>query len=339
MIRDDRILTGKRILLFIPVFFGYESIIKKSMEMMGALVDFYDERSIKSNFSKALLKINPALFKRKSEKYFNKIITEHKNTSFDYIIIIKCDMISERILDKLRNEHPEAKLCLHLWDSVKNIPNIKKKIPYFDCITSFDRNDCIARKELRFRPLFFSSLVLEHKESNYLYDIAFCGTIHSDRYCVIKKIEKLSDDLKLKFYKFAYIQSRFVYYFYRFSNKCFKNSTPQDFSFIKKPQEELYAIEMSSRIILDIQHPKQSGLTIRTIEMLGMKKKLITTNTDIINYDFYDPSNICIIDRNNPKLDQEFLTVPYKDLAESIYDNYYINQWILDVLGIGEIAL
>ena len=27
---------------------------------------------------------------------------------------------------------------------------------------------------------------------------------------------------------------------------------------------------------------------MRTIEVLGMRKKLITTNEDIVNYDFYD---------------------------------------------------
>ena len=35
---------------------------------------------------------------------------------------------------------------------------------------------------------------------------------------------------------------------------------------------------------------------MRTIEMLGALK-MITTNAEIQNYDFYHPNNICIVDR------------------------------------------
>ena len=73
---------------------------------------------------------------------------------------------------------------------------------------------------------------------------------------------------------------------------------------------------------------------MRTIEMIGMKKKLITTNKDIVNYDFYRPSNICIIDKNEIRIDQDFLESPYEELPDSVYEKYSLHQWVLDVLGI-----
>ena len=65
---------------------------------------------------------------------------------------------------------------------------------------------------------------------------------------------------------------------------------------------------------------------MRTIEMVGLRKKLITTNAEIVNYDFYDSSNICIINRNSPVLDQNFISVPYKELPDSIYQKYSLRQ-------------
>ena len=73
------------------------------------------------------------------------------------------------------------------------------------------------------------------------------------------------------------------------------------------PSEQLTAKLKQSKTVVDIQHPKQSGLTMRTIEMLGANKKMITTNADIQNYDFYHPNNICIVDRNNVVVPPEFI--------------------------------
>ena len=62
----------------------------------------------------------------------------------------------------------------------------------------------------------------------------------------------------------------------------------------------------NSRVVLDLPHPMQTGLTMRTIEAIGSKKKLITTNVDIVNYDFYNPKNILLIERENINFDKSF---------------------------------
>ena len=53
-----------------------------------------------------------------------------------------------------------------------------------------------------------------------------------------------------------------------------------------------------------------------------MNKKLITTNPDIINYDFYNPNNIHVIDEENIRFDAEFFNVPYEPIPEYKYNNY-----------------
>jgi len=61
------------------------------------------------------------------------------------------------------------------------------------------------------------------------------------------------------------------------------------------------------KTIIDIERPLQKGLTMRTIEMLGTNKKIITTN------------NIFIIDRNNPIIDEIFLNKEYQEIDKNIH--------------------
>ena len=66
-------LKNKNILFFAPAFFGYEYKIKREMVCLGANVDLFDERSIKSAFHRALLKISPKIFKHRTNNYYSKI--------------------------------------------------------------------------------------------------------------------------------------------------------------------------------------------------------------------------------------------------------------------------
>ena len=74
------------------------------------------------------------------------------------------------------------------------------------------------------------------------------------------------------------------------------------------------------------------GLTMRTIELLGLQKKIITTNIDIVNYDFYNPVNILIIDRDSPKINKEFFTTPFTPIPQEIVSKYIISNWLKRML-------
>lgn len=323
-------LLQKKILLFSQYFFGYEEKIAQKMREYGAEVLLYDEMSVKTSFERALLKVTPNIFKKKTESYYRRIIKKERDVSFDFILFIDCEMPTKQILKECREAFPKAKYCLYMWDSIENLKGIKQKFKYFDYISSFDREDA-NRNHLVFRPLFFSDdYRAEGKNVDYKYDLSFIGTIHSDRYAIIKKLKNSIKSI----YIYPYLQSRFVYYYYKITKSEFKNTIIHDFKFDKIDSNLIAKIVKESRAILDIQHPKQTGLTMRTLEMLGMKKKIITTNTDIRNYDFYNENNICIIDRVDPVVPETFYTTDYKDISKNIYEYYSIDQWILGVLGI-----
>lgn len=327
-------ISGKKILFFAPAFFGYENKIAKKMEEMGACVDMYDVRSVTSAMDRALLKISPKIFAKKSQEYYENIILENRDKDYDYILIVKCDMTPERILKEFRELYPKAKLCLYLWDSIDNIPSVLDKFKYFDTLHSFDLEDCRKHLELKFRPLFYvDEFCKELSSDKPKYDVSFAGTIHSDRYAVINAVRKIVTDKGLSSYWFCYLQSKFIYYFYKATKKEFTGARKKDFDFQKKDSKEIASIVDRSKIVLDIQHPKQTGLTMRTIEMVGMNKKLITTNQTIKDYDFYNPQNISVVDRKNVVIDDEFLHTSYEPLSKEIYQKYSLQSWILEVLS------
>lgn len=331
---DSSILKNKRILLFAPAFFNYEKMMADKMREMGAEVDMYDVRSVSSAFHRALLKIHPAIFHARSKRYYQAIIERNKEKKYDFILIVKCDMTPICILKQFRQAFPIAKLCLYLYDSVKNIRGIQKKFHYFDTCHSFDSRDCKLYPELKLRPLFFADEFRkpEKNNSSYLYDICFLGTIHSDRFKLIRQIQELAAKHGLKCYWFLYLQSYFMYRIYKALKKEFKGVPESTFAFEKMNASDIADVIEKSRIVLDIQHPKQTGLTMRTIEMIGMNKKIITTNPAVKEYDFYNPNNIAVVDRNDIRIDLDFLKSDYSPIPDVIYEKYSLQSWVLDVL-------
>src|SRR5690606_2744456 len=100
-------------------------------------------------------------------------------------------------------------------------------------------------------------------------------------------------------------------------------------------KEVIKYIENSS-VLLDIQKENQEGLSFRVFEALGYEKKLITTNKDIVNYDFYNPQNILVIDGVLPVIPKDFLDTKYVQVSEKIKDKYRREFWIKKVFGISK---
>lgn len=331
--RIENSLQQKKILFFCPAFFGYEHKMKDAMIEMGAEVDFFDERSVDKSYEKALLKILPAVFHKKTERYYFEILDTIKSNHYDYVFFVKCDMPTKKVLSVYKQTFPKAKFCLYLYDSVSNIPGAENKFKHFDRITTFDRQDSI-HKGIGFRPLFYCKEYQSNKvNENYLYDLCFIGTIHSDRYKILREIEKQATQLGLKMYCYPFLQSKFVYYFYKLTKKEYRKTSISDFKFEKISSQNIADIVQKTRLVVDIQHPKQTGLTMRTIEMIGMNKKIMTTNTDIVNYDFYNDYNVHVIDRNDIKVNKDKLQNDYMALDTEVYNSYSIYSWALDVLG------
>lgn len=326
-------LNNKRILFFSASFFGYQTDIQSCLESLGAEVDYYDERPANSFIVKALIRINRNLLSHYIERYYSKIIVETANNHYDYIFFIKGEAISYKNLQILKEAHPEAKLIIYHWDSIANNHNAVNHIPIFDKVFSFDKPDC-ERFNLTFLPLFYTK-DYSHIVSNnsYKYNLLFIGTGHSDRYELVKKIESLMVGAKGYSYIYIYFPSVILYYKQKLLHRRLKNTKKKDFRFESLTKQDIIKLYANSHIIVDIQHPRQTGLTMRCLETLGASRKLITTNSHIKEYDFYNSNNILIIDRNNPEIPSDFMESPYQSVDQEIYTKYSLENWLKTILN------
>ena len=69
---------------------------------------------------------------------------------------------------------------------------------------------------------------------------------------------------------------------------------------------------------------------MRTFEVLGSGRKLITTNKNIIKEPFYDEEYIYVLDPQKPLINKKFFDNDYKNIPKVI-DNYHIDNWVHNI--------
>lgn len=96
--------------------------------------------------------------------------------------------------------------------------------------------------------------------------------------------------------------------------------------------EENVRLAKKSRCLVDIVAPKygQDGMTLRPLEALFLKKKLVTNFKKIKAYDFYYPDNIFVVDEKELNFDgiEEFMEKPLYRIDENIIEKYEVNHWL-----------
>jgi hypothetical protein len=325
-------LAGKKILYVAPRFFGYESEIESELTRQGADVCFLLDRPFDSPFLKALTKVWRGSVIGTADKYYREGVSKFSGVKFDYVFVVNGQTLSKDTLTSWKKLYPAAKFVLYMWDSFGNRKWAVDNLAFFDYAFTFDAIDA-KKYNINFRPLFFSSGFEKEQQKVFSYDISFIGTAHTDRYSVISKInQKLP--VGAKKFLYLYLQAKWVYWFCRLTNSAFRHSSISDFKFDPISKPEVQRVFDQSKAILDIEHPNQTGLTMRTLETLGARKKLITTNSNVRNYDFYKESNICIVDRHNPVVNDGFLDLPYDDVPETIFHRYRLAGWMEEIVRV-----
>lgn len=335
----DNNLFGKNI-LFISLS-GYEKGIIKQLKALGANVEYINDKPNDGVICKALGRLQLSFYQKILDKYYFDKINELRGLKFDYILVIRGEYTSIGALKRLKEDFPNAKLILYMWDSLKleSTRGIEQKWKYYDKVYTFDRIDYEANKDsISFLPLYYYDEYIpkdmkEPNSSDYNYDISFIGTGHADRIKIVKDVITQCNAIGKKTYSYFYMPNFLVYLREKLFNRNFLHVNMKDIHFSKISFETLYNTYSESRCVIDVEHPSQHGLTMRSIEIIGLKRKLITTNPDIINYDFYNPNNILIINRQNPVVDFDFFDKPYVYLPEEIYERYSLKNWVLNLLS------
>src|SRR5690606_19761944 len=90
----------------------------------------------------------------------------------------------------------------------------------------------------------------------------------------------------------------------------------------------------NAEILIDLVRTNQSGLSFRFFEAMAFEKKIITNNKYVKEFDFYNSSNILVLDDDFNDIDNEFLNTPYVPVPEEIYNRYTLQNWVNTVFNL-----
>ena len=329
-------MQKKRILFIAPNFFGYYKEIIKELENQNNIVDYVCDFPLNSSLLKAIGRINRNILKLCVKKYYkNNVLKLINQNQYDLIFIIVGMTFSffPEMINEIK-EKTAAQLIMYQWDGEKNIKFIKEYHKFADKLYTFDREDLNSNSKYIFLPLFYIDKYKEvglDTKKEYRYDVSYVGTAHPKKLYYINKMVNDSKDLFKNKFIYHYIPSKFKFIFHKITSEEYKNVKYKDLNNKKLSSEEIMDIFKNSKCIFDSPQEGQSGLTIRTLECIGAKRKLITTNKDNINYDFYNPKNIYVYEDGFDK-DSIFFKCEYEEIDKDIYEKYSLKSWLKEMI-------
>ena len=320
-----RNLAGRRILLIGIGFYDYEHSIATRLRERGAAVTVFEDLPIvlREGLLAGLqrhLRWNTEGIVARHERC---ILAAAREQGFDQVLVIKGIGLRVPFLRALRHALPKAEFVLYQWDSLNRLVGIEERLPFFHRVLSFDRKDTLERPDIEFRPLFFREAPALDLQQDI--DVSFVGWLHSDRLELIRRMQADARAKGLTTHVYLFTG------FFTWLRLALKRNAA-DVYIRTLPYRDMLRINARSHCVYDLPHAQQTGMTMRTIETIGSARKLITTATDIVNYDFYAAENIQVIQASSPSLDPTFLRTPLTPLPEGVLHRYKLDTWLDDVL-------
>jgi hypothetical protein len=312
----DAFLTGKTVLFIGPVFYDYTHHLVRGLESLGARVLFVNEQpragydvlySLAQKASAALL---AAYCNGPLRRRLDALAAE----PVDVVFVLRGETITTAMLETLRRHHPAARFVYYNWDSLAVKPNALRIWPVFDMAFSFDRADCERYPQFRYLPMFFVPAAAPVPAASPTIDVLFVGNEHSDRLAVLREVARQVREVGYRF------EARILSSGWKMLLRRWRGDVLTPFYMRTPiPLAQAQVLMASARVLVDIHHLGQSGLTQRTYESLHLGLKLITTNERVKQEPFYDPRQILVIDRRNPRIDPAFLSLPGRRVDVSGY--------------------
>lgn len=226
--------------------------------------------------------------------------------------IILCDYFSNVGFMAAISRCVQAKTSLHLWlwnSIVKNesyFLTLKDEIEAIGfTIHTFDKKDA-EKFKFQYHKQFFPIRVYQEipTSNNYWSDFYFLGA-EKGRTRILHEVSNALSGFCLDF-RIIYNDSEYITYDENINNV------------------------IHTRCIVDIVQANQSDLTLRPLEAMTFRKKLLTNNHNILNADFYNRNNIFVIGHDDWASIGDFLNRPYEELDNQILRSYDVLTWIND---------
>ncbi|MBD1433815.1 hypothetical protein H8B06_13340 [Sphingobacterium sp. DN00404] len=296
------------------VKFKYESIFQRLFNLYRKVVDG------NSNYKLELKRAHVA-------ENLAKRIDEYEK--FDYCLVLRADYFHRDVLVKAK-EKSNYMVAYH-YDGLKRNPSIYERIPLFDSFFVFDKDDVQA--DGKFKTYLSHNFYFDYynvQQIDTSYDIYFLGYYAKSR-----------EKLLLDFFEMAKGCLGRVRFEIRFQPENLHHMPAYGQRGIEcltdlVPFEEYLERVEKAKVIVDFVISDHTGLSFRIFEGLKYRKKVITTNVNVVKYDFYTPDNFYVLrsDTLNEIELLKFVGTPYKPIDESIRLKYSFSYWIKHILNI-----
>lgn len=255
------------------------------------------------------------------------LLKQHDNLpDVDYTLFIRGDVFHADFIRAIKRKTRYA-VVNYQWDGMNRFPYIWQTLPLFDRCYAFNPED--VREHANLLPATNFYFVHPNRQpENVLpeYDFYFLGAHRPDRMEIINQFSKLAHEANWQLQFLVSSDDEHVRALYPQDNIQIIH---QNIDF-KKNLDYV----QRSRVLVDFVVNAHSGLSLRTFDALGYRKKLITTNATVAEYDFYHPDNIYIFDGNNFAGIADFLARPYHEIDPKIREKYSFHNWIRYVFNI-----
>lgn len=283
---------------------------------------------LETKFRQLILRDKNAKFElltRLAIRKINKQLKQHQK--IDYALFIRPDFFSVDLIEYVKQICPRT--IAYQWDGMTRYAGIDDYIPLFERFFVFDPSDTQNPKYAHLLPTTNFYFEKQPENNNTNGKMYFVGAHQTKRQNMIIQFAEYAQQKQWNLDFSLYVWDKT-------QEQNIRQQYPQSIQFIEhiSPFADNLHRVLQSSVLVDFLDNVHHGLSFRSFEALGYRKKLITTNAQIAHYDFYHPHNIYIWDGEHFDGIEEFLVTPYHELSPEIYEKYSFGNWIRYVLNI-----
>lgn len=295
----------------------YTRAIAEEFEAMGHNVTLHDIQP-RTFARKVLRNIAPQLWEYDLHRHHQAILRQERGRDYDMVLFIQVHQMRRATLDRFREAFAGARFVLYNWDSIDN-HDYRDHADGFDDVYTFDPADA-AGHGFKYLPLFCVREFQFADDPNAAErGVYFVGNlVRVPRYLAIADFR-------------AYCEAHGIAF------KAHLAATPPIKAALVKAghaprglaggaiaRDEFVAMMRSVTTTFDFANHNQSGYTMRVIENLCARRKIITNNRRVMNESFYSPDRFHVFeDGDGYEGVAEFLSTPLAEPGR-LFEEYRI---------------
>ncbi len=323
----------KKVLLITPSTFGYEKRITRAIDSLGHQVEWVDERLGNGLVMKILIRLGVVrLLPFIIDAHVKKIISAAQALEADSVFVVNPETLRGKQFAAIREALPDTDLFIYKWDSVHQKPIDDVTFEVADRVYSFDPVDCRNDTRLEHWPLFHDHAAEQSPHvsaEDAKYDFAFVGSAHRRRLALLPKLAKKFKEEGRSYYFHLVSPSTVHHIAFVVLRKVY--GYEDTLSLTKLDYDKYLEVISQTRCMCDVEFAKQSGLTMRTIEVVFSGTPLWTTNESLKEYEFYSNDRMFLMKEGALEIPELPIqsSVTYQKLSEK----YSIGNWASIILN------